>query len=141
MVFSYMSVIILWSLAHPTSPSCHPSSKNLTPFSIVLLLCSCHICVCATHERKQALFDSFSFSPLPSLLPLSLDIFFFCFLKIQIIYFMCIYVYYIHHMHAVPTEARENNGFPGTGITDGCVLPELGIRNQTQVPCKSSRCS
>jgi hypothetical protein len=27
---------------------------------------------------------------------------------------------YVHHVHAVPEEAKEGAGSPGTGVTDGC---------------------
>lgn len=37
----------------------------------------------------------------------------------------------------VPAVVRD----PGTGVTDYCELPYMSTGNQTQVLCKSSKCS
>lgn len=43
----------------------------------------------------------------------------------------------VHHMHAVPEEAREDIGSPGSGIT-GCVSHRVDAGNQTQVSTRAA---
>ena len=41
----------------------------------------------------------------------------------------------------MPAASREGVGLLGAEVTGSCELPGRGIRNQTQILCKSSMCS
>lgn len=52
---------------------------------------------------------------------------------------MCMYVYVM--IVSVPIEARRVTGPSGTGVIGNFEPPDMGARNQTLVPWKSSKCS
>lgn len=58
---------------------------------------------------------------------------------------MCIFLYitymFVYHMHVCcPRRPLEVEGFPESGVTDGCVV-SCRCWNQTQSPWKSSQYS
>lgn len=42
------------------------------------------------------------------------------------------------HVSAVPPEAKRGHWVPGSGLKSGCVPPDMGARNPTQVLCEST---
>lgn len=46
---------------------------------------------------------------------------------------LCVRVYHVHHVHAVPLETGRSSGSPGIGVVGRHEPSHVGAGNQTQV--------